>query len=75
MLSHTQECFEASSAEKPEQLIVPWCQLKIISAPSKKEKKNHPTTQPYRRVKMGVTCCYFCTTRSLLTEGGEQMLA
>lgn len=37
MLNYMQECFQASSAEKLEQLILPWCQLKIISAPSKKE--------------------------------------
>lgn len=61
--------FWASNAVKLEQLILPWCQLKIISAPSKKENK-----KLYRSVKMGGTLCYFCTTHCLLTEGGEQML-
>lgn len=47
MLNSMQEHFQASSAEKLEQLILPWCQLKIISAPSKKEnkKKTNPTDQ------------------------------
>lgn len=66
-----QERFQASSAEKLEQLILPWCQLKIISAPSKKENKKKNTLQISEDGWHFVLFLYHMQP----ADGGEQMLA